>query len=157
MKCSRVALLLLLVITTGGTANALAATDGTMAAGQQMALSPLPDLDALRQATSFQSPIYYWECGTSLPPPVNGLELPRNADTWNEIGDESPLFQGRRLSPYDLYYANDPHSGNCEDDSRARRDSPIFADTKIEDSPRRVGHQSDTGPARSAMHYMARR
>jgi hypothetical protein len=110
----------------------LAAADGTMPAIQQMAQSTPPDLDALRQATSFESPIYYWDCGDSLPPPLKGLELPRNAAALQEIESRSLFSQTQiDLSPYDMYYVNGPHrGGNREENSCAKGNSYIFASTR---------------------------
>jgi hypothetical protein len=131
MNCSRVALLLLFAV-TGRTADVLAGADGTTAAIQKMAQSTLPNLDALRQATSFESPIYDWDCGDSLPPPLKGLELPRNAAALQEIESQSLLSKTQiDLSPYDTCYVNGPHWGeNREDNSSAKGNSYIFANTR---------------------------
>jgi len=89
MKCSRVALLLTLVL-TGRTAGVLAADDGTTFAGQQTVLLPLPCLEPFRQGVPFQSP----------------------------IGGRSDKLAANASSPYDMYYANGLDWGYYEENSQ---------------------------------------
>ena len=91
MKCSRVALLLLLVLTSG-TAGVLATDNGTAVVGQQV-LPPLPCLETFRHVTLFQSPI----C---------------------KRGDELAAGAG---SPYDTYYTNALDSGYYAENSQDKR------------------------------------